>query len=196
MGGNPNLGIQQIYIRHMAVMVWFQFLIFTIHTPLRAYMEYWFTCTLNDFMYNNRIISLYIDHMNSFIELFSAQKVTACVLILWGRWQSCWLFPVTHQENWGNRWPRTFLWIPRIGVIRPCIHRLFPCGVVTKSNLDHSVDGGIVVVVRSRSPSSDLVTTPHGTREQFTDTGPNATVLWINRALLTNAKSESSEKWN
>ncbi len=59
-------------------------------------------------MYNNRIISLSIDHMNSFMELFSALNITACVLILWGRWQSCRLFPMTHQENWGNRWRRTY----------------------------------------------------------------------------------------
>ena len=43
-------------------------------TDYLAYMQSWFTCkcTLNDCMYNNRIISLSIDYMNSFIELFSA----------------------------------------------------------------------------------------------------------------------------
>ncbi len=30
------------------------------------------------------------------------------MLILWGRWQSCRLFPRTHQENWGNRCRRTY----------------------------------------------------------------------------------------
>ncbi len=36
-------------------------------------------------MHNNWIISLSIDHMNSFIELFSTWNLTACMLIQWRR---------------------------------------------------------------------------------------------------------------
>ncbi len=44
-------------------------------------------------MCNHRIISLSIDHMNYFTELFSSWNLTACVLIQWRRWQRCRLFP-------------------------------------------------------------------------------------------------------
>ena len=47
------------------------------------------------------------------------------------------------------------------GFLRRCIHRLFPCGDVTRSDLDQSIDGGIVVLFWS-----DLVTMPKGNMPQ------------------------------
>ncbi len=56
-------------------------------------------------MYKSRIISLSIDHMNSFIELFSTWNLTSCVLISIGPLANDKVvdfFPMMHWENWGN----------------------------------------------------------------------------------------------
>ena len=58
----------------------------------------------------------------------------------------------------------------RFKTFRPYIHRLFPCGIVTRitrSDLDQTIDGGIVEVVwSSPPPSSDLVTIPQQNMSQ------------------------------
>ncbi len=57
--------------------------------------------------------------------------------------------------------------------LRPCTHRLFRCGVVTRSDLGQSIDGGIVVLLwRSCAVTSTIIWSGHNvTREQSMDTG-------------------------
>ncbi len=71
-------------------------------------------CTLDDYYVHNRIIPLSIDHMNSFIELFSTWNLTVNSMGPMMKLWSCRLF--SHDENWGNRWRRTYCKLPEFKI--------------------------------------------------------------------------------